>query len=300
MRAMKWGKVSGAKRVTGDVMVWGHIDRISAGDLRTGSLLWTIDTSGDSKTCGTGTFAVAPETTVFAMRSGDVVGVTTKDGEERWRASVRDLKPPTEIEETVHGEVRGAMHVFEDSIIVNVSGAFLVSLSLKDGKRRWVREMSVVETVLEGGHIVEVPNTVFSAKTGRLISDRWEGWPEELKAKGIWITRGFTLSETHGFSCTNNGDIVSWERKSGRVVWRYRPPGACGGFDVKLKITDGRLYWADSSNRLYCLEEVEPTDPVLKSDREALRAAGTPFKFPRVPFELKEPRGPMKTKSTRR
>jgi len=32
------------------------------------------------------------------------------------------------------------MHVFEDLVIVNVSGEYMVSLSLKDGKRRWVRE----------------------------------------------------------------------------------------------------------------------------------------------------------------
>lgn len=296
VREYPWSSSIGLQ-IAEEYAIWGYMKEVATGDLEAGRELWRISMGDDPEGWTTGSQIATSRVVVFGKRGGDIVAVDIKTGREKWRTSVADLTWNMIASETRGGEASGQMHVHDDSVIVNVSNNYLSRLALSNGRRIWTREMRVSETIAMGDRIYVANNTVVDARSGRLISQKWQGVPPEFVRGGIYFTSGFALSDTHGYSCTNNGDIAAWERSTGKIVWWYRPPGACGGFGVKLMIADGRLYWADGSKRLYCLEEVTATDPVLKADREALAAAGAPFKFPRVPVEIREARAMRKTKA---
>jgi len=65
------------------------------------------------------------------------------------------------------------------------------------------------------------------------------------------------VSETHLFAGTSAGYLAAWERDSGRPVWQLRPKGAvrAAGGGRPLIGANGRLYYADMSYRIFCLEQ---------------------------------------------
>jgi outer membrane protein assembly factor BamB len=74
------------------------------------------------------------------------------------------------------------------------------------------------------------------------------------------------VSETNTYIGTLDGYIIAFERDTGRYAWHHRPRSGTG-MGSYLMTVNGRLYYTDMTFRLYCLEEEEPTDPVLRAQR---------------------------------
>lgn len=78
------------------------------------------------------------------------------------------------------------------------------------------------------------------------------------------------VSETHLFVGTERGRIIAFARDTGEYSWSHRPKGGGPiGRRGYFASANGRLYYADLSPRLYCLEEKKPSDPALSEQRLA-------------------------------
>jgi len=108
---------------------------------------------------------------------------------------------------------------------------------------------------------------VLDPLTGRelLSADLRATLPKKLD--GLVPHGSMLISDTHAYIGTIEGYIVAFERETGAYSWHHRPRGGTG-MGSYLMSANGRLYYTDMSFRLYCLEEENPTDPVLMLQKE--------------------------------
>jgi hypothetical protein len=65
------------------------------------------------------------------------------------------------------------------------------------------------------------------------------------------------------FTGTMQGSILAFERDTGKFAWAGKPKKG-GPTDIwprEFATANGRLYYADTGFRLWCMEEVTPSDP---------------------------------------
>ena len=120
-------------------------------------------------------------------------------------------------------------------------------------------ESGVIEAYLYGdryfvlGHLGLL--TELNPDTGEVLATRAlaQGLPKDLR--GISIISPILVSETHLFTGSESGHILSFDRRTWKCDWSYRVKG---GTSTRLTGTyfvpsDNRLYYADETFTIYCL-----------------------------------------------
>lgn len=229
--------------------------------------LWQIELGQEPSQWTAGDFAVASGRLVYGLKEGPVVCVDARTGQELWRTSIADLTTGGVNEVERPGEVRGPIAVEGDVVIVKSYPQHVVGISLKTGKRLWTHVGFPMAGLYRGRYYVSAG--WLHPQTGRLTRRKALQWPKDVD-NGTW--GGFLISETHIFVASLLGEIVAWDRETGKHAWHAQAPGANGQIASEPLVgANGRLYYVDQNQRLYCFEEVNPTDPILKAQR-AVRA----------------------------
>lgn len=222
-------------------------------------------------------FAATEREVVYGLDSGDVVCVSSANGEETWRHSVSDLPWFSTVDTKCYPT--GTLTVYKDRVIVQARGRFVVGLDLKTGKRVWTyKSRGFVDCALLDGrcYVVGFPYAVLEPTNGQPHLEAELERPKEIPGAQGGINGPAAVSETHVYCATHFGPIIAWERETGRLAGLIKGKGACGSATIAkyLLIKNGRLYYADASLSVFCFEEVNPTDPILKRQRAEAKSAG--------------------------
>lgn len=222
--------------------------------------------------CGSGGAAF------LGLDDSSVLSVSVRDGQLIWRASVSDLEWNDPTFGARPGVPEGILTLSRnpglDVLIVRVQHGHVVGLSSRDGRRAWVWRCRRGRTddgyLYDGRYYVNSglgTYHVLDPLTGRelLSADLRATLPKKLD--GLVPHGSMLISDTHAYIGTIEGYIVAFERETGAYSWHHRPRGGTG-MGSYLMSANGRLYYTDMSFRLYCLEEENPTDPVLMLQKE--------------------------------
>lgn len=165
--------------------------------------------------------------------------------------------------------------VWGDHVIFEVYRNGVVAFGRRDGRRAWAHRFraALCQGYVYDGRYWALTTmgdlVVFEPSSGRVLLERnlKRGLPKKLA--GVSIRKPLLVSETHVFTGSHDGYVLAFDRQTGNYVWRHRAKGGAstdhdGSYFASA---NGRLYYSDVSNRVYCLEEVNPTDPVLRSQR---------------------------------
>lgn len=236
------------------------------------SVTWQHDRPfGSESVCGI--FCISGSTVVLGVSGGVVRALSILDGQEVWRHAVTDLVWHDPTFGDRHGEPEGIFTFCDDLVIVRVQHGHVVALSARDGSRVWAWSHGRARTddgyLYNGRYYVNSglgTYHVLDPRTGKVLLTANLRATLPSKLQGLSPHGPMLVSETHTFIGTIEGYIVAFERDTGRYVWHHRPKGGTG-MGSYLMSANGRLYYTDMSFRLYCLEEREPTDPVLKAQR---------------------------------
>jgi outer membrane protein assembly factor BamB len=219
--------------------------------------LWRIDLGQDPSQWTVGEFDVADGRLVYGVREGPVCCIDVKTGQEVWRTSIADLTSGGVNELERPGEVHGRITIHEDVVVVECRPQHVVGISLRDGERRWTHVGFPMAGLYAGRYYVSAG--WLDPRTGRLTRRRALRWPPHVD-KGTW--GGFLISETHVFVASLLGDIVAWDRATGKHAWHTKVPEANGQIpSASLVSANGRLYYVDQNQRLYCYEAAKQNHP---------------------------------------
>lgn len=221
-----------------------------------------------------GTFCASDVAVFVGESTGAVVALSILDGRELWRHGVADLTWRDPTFGNRQGEPEGVLTTHEDIVILRVQHGHVVGLSAQDGRRVWAWRHAQARTddgyLYDGRYYINSGLGTYHildplSGTELLSADLRATLPKKLQ--GLSPHGPMLVSETHTFIGTIEGYILAFERDTGRYVWHHRPKGGTGMGSYLMSV-NGRLYYTDMSFRLYCLEEKEPTDPVLKAQRK--------------------------------
>jgi outer membrane protein assembly factor BamB len=256
---------------------------LTAVDLSSGTECWRVSTGGRAKAFE-GIFCVSEHRLVVGQGDTDlaspdqaVVAFSVADGRELWRQSVADLTWE-DIGKLRPGRVDGTLIACGNVVLVNVVQHYVVGLSLEDGQRLWTWKAphgAVWQGYLYDGRYYVIAGFgtyhVLDPKSGRLLFERdlRAALPEALRGSNPHSP--LLVSETHTFTGSLGPHLLAFDRDSGEFSWSHKPAGA-GDFQGQYFVSaNGRFYYGDGALRRYCLEEIEPTDPVLAQQRQQQR-----------------------------
>lgn len=255
--------------MVGDTLVVWRIRYVYAADLRSGQLLWRLDTSAtEAPISGS---PCANQDAVFFGLPGRVVARGLTDGRELWSQALPTLlcSRPT--------PTRG-LCVLGDLVVALLEGEGVVGLSARTGSIVWQYEHGerITDGALYGDRYYVLGAygqfAVLDVGSGKALgrTDLRRSLPGKLaKVKGDFFP--LLVSETHAWIGLGPGYVIAFDKQSSEYAWHRWPKGA-GSFQGQTYFAsaNGRLYYADMSCRLYWLEEENPTDPVLKAQRASL------------------------------
>lgn len=223
---------------------------VYAVNLADGHAVWEYQAgAGD----GISTVLCANEEAVFfGTAGGCAIALEATTGRTKWRAHL-GLRPT------------GTASLHDDLVVVH-DGGTIVGLEAETGRIRWQRTPIAPDVIQD----TSLYRGVYFAlgRRGRLsILDPTSGCilhdvdlASSLPARLKRLTDFYPLlvSETHIWSGIRDGYVAAFERPGGKYAWHYHPRGA-GSFQRQtyFAAVDGVLLYADLSNRLYCLEQVE-------------------------------------------
>lgn len=244
-------------------------------DLEAGRELWHRENKHDS------TWSALPglsaSRVVYGEQDGAVTCVALEGGSEVWRHSVSDLPWFSNVE--TKGFPTGTIAIYNDVAIVQVRGRWVVGLDLRTGKRRWIHQSKgfVDAHQIDGQYfVIGSPYVVLDPLNGVVLDKAELERPAEIPGKQGGINGPAAVSDTHVYCATHFGEIIAWERQTGKLAGVIKGQGACGSANVArhMLIKNGRLYYADASLSIFCFEEVTPTDPVLEQQRADAKGQG--------------------------
>lgn len=244
---------------------------IYAVDLSTSRMRWQVVVPQGMN----GLFAIDAERMVFGREKSLTIALSLDAGHELWSHSLADLTWQDGRVQRA-GHLQGAVVIYRDLAIVEVVKHYVVALSLKDGHRVWtwhLPDVAVWQAYLYGDRYYVIGGFgsyhVLDAATGRVIFERdlRETLPKKLSDANPHAP--LLISETHAFTGSLGPHVMAFDRETGDFAWSHAAKGggstSHGG--AYFMSVNGRLYYGDMAFRVYCLEEEEPTDPVLKVQR---------------------------------
>jgi hypothetical protein len=218
------------------------------------------------------------------------------DGRELWRRKIP--KRPDCLPEPQRG-----ICLAGNTVIYKLWGGVVLGVSAGTGEILWTFATGGDQTMdvalcgdryhvlgRDGGYFV------LDASTGRTLLKA--NLKSTLPGKLSKLRDFFPLlvSETHAWVGVGPGYLMAFDRHTGEYAWHRLPKGA-GSFQGQTSFAsaNGRFYYSDCSARMYWLEEENPTDPVLKAQREGkglvvrqrpAKAEAEPEAVPRLAFSI--------------
>lgn len=223
----------------------------------------------------TSMFAAGDDRMIVGTDDGSLACLSISSGEQFWSANVRDLAWD-DLGTKRSGYAQGVLVLHAEVVIVEVLKHYVVALSLKDGRRVWtwrVPEGTVWQGYLYGDqyHVLGGLGSyyVLDPVTGEQLfeANLRKTLPKKLSQDTPQAP--LLMSETHIWTGALGPHVFAFDRKTGEYAWHYSPKG--GGSTMfngaYFMSVNGRLYYGDMAFRMYCLEEENPTDPVLTEQR---------------------------------
>jgi outer membrane protein assembly factor BamB len=215
---------------------------------------------------------------VVAQDDGAVIAFSLVTGEEMWRHSLADLSLQLPSG-TRPGSADGLLAIWDDKVVMTVSSTYVLALSLGDGSRCWEWRSESAGLFRTGylydGRYYTLDSlggyAVVDAATGKLVLAVRLQVPAKTGVASVSLP--ILASETHFFTGSRQGPIVAFERDTGKFVWAGMPRRGSGteAFSLEFATANGRLYYADMGFRLWCMEEVTPSDPGRQVKRKSGR-----------------------------
>ena len=201
--------------------------------------------------------AVAGDLLVIGTLDGHVYGLNTKDGSDRWTATL-----PSEVVDTP--AIAGAM------TIVRTQDGRVYGLDSNTGERRWVNDQGNVPLLsLRGNGPLLVTNGVvfFGSDDGKLIALRQDNgdklWEQKL-ATGEGRTDIDRMSDADGgivldgntlYASAYHGNLTAVEGPSGRPLWA-RPFSTY----TSLAFTGNSLFGANTDSQVWAFDKSSGAD----------------------------------------
>ncbi len=251
-----------------------HGQLIRAASLAQSRDLWTYQPKGPHPTIQ-GIFCADERAVYFGLYDTSVMALSLDDGRVLWRqAEAADL--PEALKGRRAGATDGFAIVYGEIVIFRF-GTNIAGLSVADGRVVWSTPiLGSSDVYLYDGRYYVTTSAgkyhILDPGTGAVLlsADLMKTLPAELRKKRPSVFAPMLVSETHTFVGVREGWLLAFERDTGRYVWSFRPKK---GGEISHRSpgyfasANGRFYYADLSTCLYCLEETNPTDPVLIEQR---------------------------------
>jgi len=234
-----------------------------AADLRDGRLVWQTPLSIESGVTVACLYSASPTHVIVALSNGTVEGYSLESGKRVWRTR---LSLPTSPNGEAPGEPTGWSFVFEDVVLLRLWSAWALALSIETGEIVWRHQFprSISDAQLYGDryYVCTTGPTyhVLEASTGRTVLETpLLDVPAKLQKLPVDALFPILVSETHVFGGVDPGIVVAFGRETGRYVWHCQPKSA-GPFQRQTYFmsVDRRLYYAEMSGKLHCMEETGP------------------------------------------
>ncbi|GLQ94915.1 outer membrane protein assembly factor BamB [Dyella acidisoli] len=240
---------------------------IAAYDANSGKSLWEKKTRthgwfgwGDKKRKDafySGGPAVAGDLLVIGTLDGHVYGLNTKDGSDRWTATL-----PSEVVDTP--AIAGAL------TIVRTQDGRVYGLDSATGERRWVNDQGNVPLLsLRGNGPLLITNGVvfFGSDDGKLIALRQDNgdklWEQKL-ASGEGRTDIDRMSDADGgivldgstlYASAYHGNLTAVDGPSGRPLWA-RPFSTY----TSVVLTGNSLFGANTDSQVWAFDKSSGAD----------------------------------------
>jgi outer membrane protein assembly factor BamB len=251
-------------------------DLLYGADISDGRIIWRYPLKSQpiEDTQISAVFSASPKAVFIGRRDGRIQAISLADGQLVWEASVAHLRSGPAGQET-HGSPRRWSFVFSDVVIFQLWENWAVGLSASTGEIVWQHQFpsTISDAQLYDGRYYVVTSGrgyhILDAASGALALDaRLTDLPDKLRRMQITTLFPILVSETHLFGGVDIGVIMAFERETGKYVWHYKQTHA-GNFQRQTYFmsVNGRLFYAELSGHLHCLEEVHPTDPTLLASR---------------------------------
>ena len=193
-----------------------------------------------------------------------------------------------ELPETLKGRRAGSTDGFAivyDGIVIFRFGTNIAGLDTTDGRVVWSRPLvKATDTYLYDGRYYVTTAAgkyhTLDPHTGAVLvsADLTKTLPAEIRKQRPSSWAPMLVSETHTFVGTRQGWLLAFERDTGVYAWSFRPRK---GGEISHRSpgyfasANGRFYYADLSTCLYCLEEENPSDPVLIEERRRSQSSSS-------------------------
>jgi glucose dehydrogenase len=236
--------------------------------------VWTYQPQGPHPTMQ-GLFCADERAVYFGLYDTSVMALSLADGQVLWRQADAAALP-----DALKGRRAGATDGFaivHGEIVIFRFGMNVAGLSTADGRVVWSTPMQGISDcyLYDGRYYVTTSGGkyhILDPKTGAVMlsADLTKTLPADIRKRRPSVFAPMLVSETHTFVGMREGWLLAFERDTGRYVWNFRPKNG-GGISHRspgyFASANGRLYYADLSKCLYCLEEQTATDPVLIEQR---------------------------------
>ncbi|MFQ6371399.1 outer membrane protein assembly factor BamB [Shewanella sp. YIC-542] len=267
--AVRYGKIFAASRD----------GKVAAFDEKSGDELWQVDvnelfsdalqkeSSGVSLSAG---ITVAQNKVFIGSENGLLAALDADTGNAVWQTMT-------------NGELLSAPTVAEDTVVVNSSTGSLDAFNVDSGEKLWSYESALPTLTLrgtgaaayaEGGFFVGTADGKVAVVIKNNGQVAWEqpiyvpkGGNEFSRMADVDVTP--LLQGDNLYAVSYNGNLVSLEMRSGRVVWSRKYSSfnelAAGGLHLYLVDDHGRIYAVDRRNGLELWSNSELTNRQLTS-----------------------------------
>lgn len=221
---------------------------VQARDLKTGELIWEIETEY-SFSSGPG---IGEKSVILATTDAEVISLNIETGEKQWAS-------------TVSSEVLASPVIEKEFVIVRTTDGKLVALGEKDGAQVWVYERSVPALSIRGtgAPIVVDENLIAGYANGKLLALRLDdgksGWETSIAIPSgrSEVERLVDLDvdpiETDGviFISSYQGGTTAVLAIDGEVLWRNENVSSSSGLSYDWRY----LYVSDSASHVWQLDQ---------------------------------------------
>ncbi|CAM4001381.1 outer membrane protein assembly factor BamB [Shewanella aquimarina] len=263
----------------GKLFVMDRYGEVTAYDEASGEQVWSLDISSWfkegalSKNKGarlSSGITAARNKVFFGGESGLLGAVDAETGEMVWHV-------------TAGGELLSAPTVGEDVVVVHTSTGGLEAYNVDDGEKLWVYESKLPTLTLRGtgSAAYEAGGFFVGTADGKVAvvvkSNGQAAWEQPIYTPkgGNEFTRMADVDMKplivgeNIYAVSYNGNLVSMELRSGRVVWSRKYSSfnelASAGLNLYLVDDHGRIYAVDKRNGLESWSNNELTNRELTS-----------------------------------
>ncbi|TVP12337.1 outer membrane protein assembly factor BamB [Shewanella sp. KCT] len=263
----------------GKLFVMDRYGEVAAYDEATGEQVWSLEISSWfkegalSKNKGarlSSGITAARNKVFFGGESGLLGAVDAETGEMVWHV-------------TAGGELLSAPTVGEDVVVVHTSTGALEAYNVDDGKQLWIYESKLPTLTLRGtgSAAYEAGGFFVGTADGKVAvvvkSNGQAAWEQPIYTPkgGNEFTRMADVDMKplivgeNIYAVSYNGNLVSMELRTGRVVWSRKYSSfnelASAGLNLYLVDDHGRVYAVDKRNGLESWSNSELTNRELTS-----------------------------------